>query len=383
MILVAKATKRLSLSGLIKASGARIFGLFAMTAMLLTGCGFGPEIIKISGTKMGTNYSVTVVADQPAPDNLEELIEAELNRVDQSMSTYKSDSEISQFNALAVNKELGVSTDFYKVLKVAEVVWAASGGAFEPTVAPLVDLWGFGPTRRKDELPDPDVIADHLLGLGLDAIKLRREGDRQFVSKTRPVQLDLSAVAKGYAVDLVADLLEMNALPDYLVEVGGEMRVSGSNPDGQPWRLAIETPTLVSQVQEVLALSGGAVATSGDYRNYFEYEGARYSHTLDPRSGYPISHGLASVTVLSDTCAEADAWATALMVMGTHEGMELANKLGLSVYMISRVKSGFETSISETFDGIEKLSLEDGKSTAYPLATADRSSWTGRVLLTN
>ena len=255
MILVAKATKRLSLSGLIKASGARIFGLFAMTAMLLTGCGFGPEIIKISGTKMGTNYSVTVVADQPAPDNLEELIEAELNRVDQSMSTYKSDSEISQFNALAVNKELGVSTDFYKVLKVSEVVWAASGGAFEPTVAPLVDLWGFGPTRRKDELPDPDVIADHLLGLGLDAIKLRREGDRQFVSKTRPVQLDLSAVAKGYAVDLVADLLEMNALPDYLVEVGGEMRVSGSNPDGQPWRLAIETPTLVSQVQEVLALS--------------------------------------------------------------------------------------------------------------------------------
>ena len=363
MILVAKARKRISQSGLIKASGARIFGLFAMTALLLTGCGFGPEIIKISGTKMGTNYTVTVVADQPAPDNLEELIEAELNRVDQSMSTYKSDSEISQFNALAVNKELGVSTDFYKVLKVSEVVWAASGGAFEPTVAPLVDLWGFGPTRRKDELPDPDVIADHLLGLGLDAIKLRKEGDRQFVSKTRPVQLDLSAVAKGYAVDLVADLLEMNALPDYLVEVGGEMRVSGSNPDGQPWRLAIETPALVSQVQEVLALSDGAVATSGDYRNYFEYEGARYSHTLDPRSGYPINHGLASVTVLSDTCAEADAWATALMVMGTHEGMQLANQLGLSVYMISRVKSGFEISISETFDGIEKLSLEDGKST--------------------
>jgi len=177
---------------------------------------------------------VTVVADQPAPQNLEELIEAELNRVDQSMSTYKSDSEISQFNALPINKELGVSTDFYKVLKVAEVVWAASDGAFEPTVAPLVDLWGFGPTRREDKLPNPDDIADHLLGLGLDAIKLRREGDRQFVSKTRPVQLDLSAVAKGYAVDLVADLLEMNALPDYLVEVGGEMRVSGSNPDGKP-----------------------------------------------------------------------------------------------------------------------------------------------------
>ena len=175
MILAAKAAKRTSLSGPLKAPTLRIFGLFAITVLLLSGCGFGPEIIKISGTKMGTTYTVTVVADQPAPDNLEELIEDELNRVDQSMSTYRSDSEISQFNALAINKELSVSMDFCKVLKVAEVIWAASDGAFEPTVAPLVDLWGFGPTLREDKLPNPDDIADHLLGLGLDAIKLRRD----------------------------------------------------------------------------------------------------------------------------------------------------------------------------------------------------------------
>ena len=157
-------------------------------------------------------------------------------------------------------------------------------------------------------------------------------------------------MAKGYAVDLVADLLEMNALPDYLIEVGGETRVSGLNPQGQPWRLAIESPLLIGQVETVLALTSGAVATSGDYRNYFERDGIRYSHTIDPRDGKPIIHTLASVTVLADTCAEADAWATALLVLGNKEGLDLANQLGLAVYMLARDGDEYTASYSKMFE---------------------------------
>ena len=150
-------------------------------------------------------------------------------------------------------------------------------------------------------------------------------------------------------MDLVADLLEMNALPDYLVEVGGETRVSGLNPEGQPWRLAIESPSPQQLVAQVLNVQVGAVATSGDYRNYFERDGARYSHTIDPRSGRPTTHSLASVTVVADTCAEADAWATALMVMNSDQAVDLANELEMPVYIIARQNEGYNVSYSETF----------------------------------
>ena len=322
--------------------------LFAFIA-LLGGCNRGPEIIKISGSKMGTSYHVTIVADQPAPADLAKQIEQTLDRVDQSMSTYKVDSEISQFNQLDVGQRLVISDDFDQVLRITRKVWQKSGGTLDPTVGPLVDIWGFGPTFTGDVVPSDSAIQRGLASIGFDAINRTVNNQQILLSKSRPLRLDLSAVAKGYAVDLVADLLEMNALPDYLVEVGGETRVSGLNPEGDPWRLAIESPSPTEAVAQVLNLEAGAVATSGDYRNYFERDGVRYSHTIDPRSGRPTTHSVASVTVVADTCAEADAWATALMVMNSDQAVDLANELKIPVYIVARQDEGYTVSYSETF----------------------------------
>ena len=331
--------------------------LFAFIA-LLGGCNRGPEIIKISGSKMGTSYHVTIVADQPAPVDLAKQIEQTLDRVDQSMSTYKVDSEISQFNQLDVGQRLVISDDFDQVLRITRKVWQKSGGTLDPTVGPLVDIWGFGPTFTGDVVPSDSAIQRSLASIGFDAVNRTVNNQQILLSKSRPLRLDLSAVAKGYAVDLVADLLEMNALPDYLVEVGGETRVSGLNPEGDPWRLAIESPSLTEAVAQVLNLEAGAVATSGDYRNYFERDGVRYSHTIDPRSGRPTTHSVASVTVVADTCAEADAWATALMVMNSDQAVDLANELKIPVYIVARQDKGYTVSYSETFTpllGINEL----------------------------
>jgi len=335
---------RTNTTGLEKAS----FLFFLLVSFsLLSGCDHAPEIIKISGSKMGTTYHVTIVADQPAPADLAEQIDQVLSAVDQSMSTYKSQSELSQFNRLPEAVQIKASDQFWTVLQTSEKVWQQSNGAFDPSVGPVVDLWGFGPKTGEDRIPEDGEIAVALTNSGFENLLFNRS--EQAISKQKTIAVDLSAVAKGYAVDQVAELLEMLALPDYLVEVGGEMRLSGSNPEGKPWRVAIELPSLMPQVQEVIAIHSGAVATSGDYRNYFEKDGQRYSHTIDPRSGRPITHSLASVTVIADHCADADAWATALMVLGEEEGMRIANQHSIAAYMLVRDGEDFRVISSAAF----------------------------------
>ena len=346
MTSVDKSILALTLTGLGQRASFLLYALALFCLLGLTGCDSGPEIIKISGSKMGTTYHITVVADQPAPDDLAERIDAALDVVDLSMSTYKAESEISKFNALPIDTSQQISADFAHVLKVSETVWRQSNGAFDPTVGPLVDLWGFGPVPGDDVVPADDQIDRALASTGFQHMQLS-EGQ---ISKTSPVRLDLSAVAKGYAVDLVADLLEMLALPDYLVEVGGEMRLGGSNTQGKPWRIAVEQPSVIPQVQRIIELGDVAMATSGDYRNYFKVDGVRSSHTIDPRTGRPITHSLASVTVLAPTCAEADAWATALSVLGAEQGLAVAEQLNLPVYMLVNVESGFKAVSSSAFD---------------------------------
>jgi thiamine biosynthesis lipoprotein len=342
MTLVDKLLQSKTVTGLLKKAS---FLVFISVVLLLTGCDSGPEIIKISGSKMGTTYHVTVVADQPAPDDLAERIDAVLDIVDHSMSTYKAASELSQFNDLAVGSSQQISADFARVLAVSKTVWERSGGAFDPTVGPLVDLWGFGPIAT-DVVPEQAQIDAAKAELGFQYLTLNNSE----LAKSKAVRVDLSAVAKGYAVDLVADLLEMLALPDYLVEVGGEMRLSGSNPEGMPWRVAIELPSLMPQVERIIEVQDMAVATSGDYRNYFEQQGVRYSHTIDPRTGRPITHSLASVTVLAEQCADADAWATAFMVLGDKDGMALANELAIPLYMLVKDGAGFKAIHSRAFE---------------------------------
>lgn len=338
------ALHRTNTTGLEKAS---FLFFLLLTSILVSGCDHAPEIIKISGSKMGTTYHVTIVADQPAPADLAEQIDQVLSAVDQSMSTYKSQSELSQFNRLPVGEQVKASDQLWAVLQTSEKVWEQSSGAFDPTIGPVVDLWGFGPVATQDSIPADQDIAAALADAGYQHLQL--DSSAQAISKQKAIALDLSAVAKGYAVDQVAELLEMLALPDYLIEVGGEMRLSGSNPEGNPWRVAIELPSLMPQVQEVVELNNGAVATSGDYRNYFEKEGVRYSHTIDPRNGKPIIHSLASVTVIADRCADADAWATALMVLGEEEGMAIANQFSIPAYMLIREGESFRVHNSSAF----------------------------------
>jgi len=295
---------------------------------------------------MGTTYSITVVADQLPPDDLSQQIDRLLSKVDSSMSTYKNESEISRFNRLSVGQTQKISSEFAEVIRLSQKIWHQSNGAFDPTIGPLVDLWGFGPVDREGQVPSSESIEQVLSNVGFESIVL----EDLTLSKLAPVALDVSAVAKGYAVDLVANHLEMLALPDYLVEIGGEIRVSGTNPDGQPWRIALEQPQLFAAVDRVIEISDSAIATSGDYRNYFEKDGVRYSHTIDPRTGMPIRHKLVSVSVIAESCAEADAWATALSVMGAVESKKLANQLGLAVYMLVREDDQFVAQHSDKFE---------------------------------
>lgn len=324
--------------------------LLILVTILLCSCSNKPEVLSISGSKMGTSYHITIIADQLPPEDIEQQIDQLLSRIDDSMSTYKKESEISQFNDLPVGQNLSISHEFAEVVKISRKVWQLSNGAFDPTIGPLVDLWGFGPDERHGSIPSSKAIDQAKQQVGFDNVVL----DGLTLTKQNPVELDLSAVAKGYAVDSVANLLEMLALPDYIVEIGGEIRVSGFNAESAPWRIAMEQPKLFSEVDRVLHLTDIAIATSGDYRNYFERDDVRYSHTIDPKTGRPIVHNLASVSVLTDSCAEADAWATAFSVLGADKSLELAEKLDLAAYILVRENGQFIPKMSQGFDSLVK-----------------------------
>lgn len=317
-----------------------------LSMLVLAGCDAGPQKIQLSGATMGTSYHVTVASDQPAPADLADQVQGILDGIDQMMSTYRDDSELMQLNRQPLGEGMQVSEPLWEVLSLSSQVFVWSGGAFDPAVGRLVNLWGFGPARNGDVIPTNEAIDAALTDSGLQFVEF---GNNRRVTRHRNVSIDLSAVAKGYAVDQVADYLESVALTDYLVEVGGEMRVSGNNAQGGLWRVAIESPDMTGEVERVVELAGGAVATSGDYRNYFELLGKRYSHTIDPRTGRPVTHNLASVTVLAERCAAADAMATAFSVLGAEQALEIANKGDIPIYVIVRESGTFKAKFSDAF----------------------------------
>ena len=301
-----------------------------------------------AGDIMGTTYHVKVVADPVAPD-LESRIHGVLADVDNKMSTYKPASELNRLNEAPPGQSVAVSPELVEVLALSRQVYKLTDGAFDPTVGPLVDLWGFGPGGQEEQIPDESLIGPLVAQVGFSAVRLDEAAGS--VVKKRPRSLDLSAVAKGYAVDKVGALLADLGIDNYMVEVGGEMAVSGHNDRGTPWQIAIEKPlTLTRSVQQVVSVASGGIATSGDYRNYFEQDGVRYSHTIDPRTGYPISHALASVTVISDNCALSDALATAFMVLGTEKTLALAEQQNIAVFTLSKTDNGFEAAHSSAFE---------------------------------
>lgn len=318
---------------------------FCLFGCLLSSCASErvPEPHEFTGLTMGTSWSVLVNAEAlPLPtQQLQAQIDAILNRTNREMSTYLPDSELSMINAAGSDRRLPVNPSLMEVLQAARGISRLTQGAFDVTVGPLVNLWGFGP-EQVFAVPEEEQI-DAVLRL-VDYENLDLDPAAPTLKKAYDgVYIDLSAIAKGHGVDRIADHLDSLQLEDYLVEIGGEIRARGVNHKKIPWQIGIEQPVAETRgVGQIIRLENLAMATSGDYRNFFEQDGIRYSHTIDPRTGRPVSHRLASVTVLHPSAMLADAWATGLLVLGPEQGYVTALENGLDAYFIIHGESGFE-----------------------------------------
>lgn len=306
---------------------------------------------------MGATFAVKVVTGAEGlagRRDLDRLIRADLERVNALMSTWDPDSELSRFNRSRSLEPMSVAPETFEVFEWARKMEAVTGGALDVTIGPLLDAWGFGPGGVRDRAPSDAEVSELLQGTGLRHIEL--DSEARTVRKRRPdIVCEFSALAPGYAADRLATLLLERGLTDFLIDVGGEFRVRGRNDAGTPWQIAIERPQEQGRaIERVVPLSDGAMATSGDYRNYHEVDGVRVAHILDPRTGRPISHRLASVTVITDLAVRADALSTALMVLGPDEGFALAESLDLAVLFIMRAADGegFESRGTPRFEAL-------------------------------
>lgn len=316
-------------------SYVRYLFLFLVAATAL-GCDRGADYRSLSGQTMGTTWSVKYKA-LARPDHavLQQDIQTILDNVNGQMSTYQDNSELSVVNRAEVGQWQRVSGDLFRVIETARQINKDTEGVFDITVGPLVNLWGFGPDEPQG-VPTANQIKNARTAVDMNLLQSRAE-DNSVRRLSDRLYVDLSAIAKGFAVDQVADFLSTAGINDYLVEVGGELRVAGMNAEGIPWHVAIEKPVAgLRSVQKVLPLTDISIATSGDYRNYFELEGRRYSHAIDPRTGWPVLHDLVSATVLHPSCMMADAWATAMIVLGYEAAVEMAERQNLAVLLIRK-----------------------------------------------
>jgi len=293
-----------------------------------------PASARFEGRTMGTTYTVLLngprASEQVAA--LQRDVEALLVQVNASMSTWDPASELSAFNRHEATTPVELSEPLAAVMALSLEVHRGSGGSFDVTVGPLVDAWGFGAAGRPTKAPTDDEVAALLHRVGSDKLRL----DGRWLTKTHPlVRVDLSAVAKGDGVDRVSDLLVARGEPNHLVDMGGELRARGKNAQGEPFRVGIEEPDPERRVVRLaVTLEDRAIATSGNYRNFFELDGVRYAHTLDPKTGRPVRHALLAVSVLAERCAVADAWATALMAAGPERAWTLAQERQLDVLLL-------------------------------------------------
>ncbi len=326
-------------AGVAQAS-CQLTGAIALGVALLinAGCEVRPGYHGYDGSTMGTQYRITA----NCPSDTSEIVALELGLVNDEMSTYLEDSTVSEFNRTAVGAWFSVPSSVVKVVMAAADLSKASAGAFDITVGPLVNLWGFGPKVEVWSPPDRDAVEKALTEVGFARLLVRQKPPGLF--KTHEMYVDLSAIAKGHGVDRISTVLDAAHCSDYLIDIGGEVRAKGLNAVGESWRIGIEVPdqNRVGAIQKVLALADEAVATSGDYRNFFEDRGKRYSHTIDPRTGYPVTHALASVTVVHESAMWADGYATALNVLGPVDGLALAIDHDLPALFVVHTEKGFE-----------------------------------------
>jgi len=364
-------------SGRWKSRGVRVGLALLMTAAVSYGLRTrDSSLAQFSGITMGTTWSARIDARGHTEQELRaarEEIERSLSRIDQRMSTWKSDSELSRFNRHASTAPFSVSGETAEVFRLAAEVGAKTDGAFDISVRPLVAVWGFGAgARERGSEPDPKDLAVARARVGLDRIEV---GERAAWVRKRHanVECDLSAIAKGFAIDVAVSQLEELGFEDFLLEIGGELAVRGRRPTGEPWRVGIQLPDgAVGEVEAQLALTDAALATSGDYRDFYLEEGRRRPHIIDPRSGRPVEHGLASVSVVHRSAALADAWATALTVLGPDTGLASAEREGLAAYFLVRTPAqSFEHRETSAFSAFKRsTSASPAKGVAMTLVAA-------------
>lgn len=325
--------------------------LSILCTLALAGCGKPDPVQHISGPTMGSTYSVQYVAPAqgPDPDQVKREIESILGEVDQHFSTYRSDSLVSIFNRLPAGSCQVMPDDVLKLVRLGEVLWRESGGAFDLSVEPLMDLWGFGPQSREEKVPDAQRLAEVRQHVGQGHLRI----DGAQLCKDIALALDFNSIAAGYSVDRIIERLRSLGIDNLLVEVTGELKAVGRKPDGSAWRVALEWPREDRRIAEqILSVDGLGVSTSGDYRNYFEENGQRFSHTFDARLGKPIAHALAAVTVFDASALVADGYSTLLLILGPEQGWEFAVAQNLPAVFVMRADSGFVARVTPAFERI-------------------------------
>ena len=306
----------------------------------------------LDGKTMGTFWRVSVIGvDEAKAQALRAKVQAQLDADDRLLSTWKNDSALMRFNHAATTEPWPVSEAMADIVTLSLRIGAKTHGAMDITVGPLVNLWGFGPDKQPVATPDAQAIAAAKARTGLQHLQVINQSGRQFLQKDIPdLFVDLSTVGEGYAADHLARLMEQEGISRYLVSVGGALVSRGMNGEGKPWRVAIQKPTdRENAVQAIVDINGHGISTSGSYRNYYELDGKRISHVIDPQTGQPITHKLVSVTVIAPTALEADGWDTGLMVLGPEKAQQVVREQGLAVYMIVKEGEGFKTWMSPQF----------------------------------
>ncbi|MCT4716508.1 FAD:protein FMN transferase ApbE [Enterobacteriaceae bacterium H18W14] len=331
-------------------------GLFAVALLLLAGC--DNKAVKnetglvLEGKTMGTFWRVSLAGvDKARQDELRAKIQAQLDGDDRLLSTYKSDSALSRFNQSRSTEPYPVAEAMSDIVTTSLRIGAKTDGAMDITVGPLVNLWGFGPDKQPVKIPNQAQIEAAKALTGLQHLTVINKAGQQWLQKDLPgLYVDLSTIGEGYAADHLARLMEQNGVSRYLVSVGGAVVTRGTNAEDKAWRVAIQKPTdRENAVQAIVDLNGHGISTSGSYRNYYELEGKRLSHVIDPTTGAPVQHKLVSATVIAPTAMEADGWDTGLMVLGTEKAKQVAQKEGLAVYLITKEGKGFTTWMSPQF----------------------------------
>jgi thiamine biosynthesis lipoprotein len=320
-----------------------------MLAGVLSGCGNGDSLERFDGPTMGSRYSIQYVrhSSTPGPKAVQAEVENILAEVDRQFSTYRSDSVIERFNALPAGRCQVMPGPVLELIRVGEQLSSQSEGSYDLTVEPLLNLWGFGPQGREEKVPTAEALAEVRQRVG--HAHLRIDGDQ--LCKDAAVEVDFNSIAAGYAVDTIAAKLEAMDIHNYLAEATGELKAAGKKLDGSPWRVALEEPRDDQQVAErIIAVDGYGVSTSGDYRNYFEQDGRRYSHTFDARTGAPVLHTLASVTVIHPSALMADGLSTLLLILGPERGWDYAEAHDIGAFFVIRADTGFVTRTTQAFE---------------------------------